>query len=65
MAVPADDRDVVQWSNRFGSASEEDMSNILTDLEPQIEVSNFRTGYFQCSGIFSFDKYPAQGDPDR
>jgi hypothetical protein len=32
MAVPADDRDVVQWSNRFGSASEEDMSDILTDL---------------------------------
>ena len=32
MAVPADDCDVVQWFNRFGSASEEDMSDILTDL---------------------------------
>jgi hypothetical protein len=32
MAVPADDRGVVQSSNRFGSASEEDMNDILTDL---------------------------------
>ena len=32
MAVPADDSGVVQSSNRFGSASEEDMNDILTDL---------------------------------
>jgi hypothetical protein len=32
MAVPADDRGVVQSSNRFGSASDEDMNDILTDL---------------------------------
>jgi hypothetical protein len=32
VAVPTDDRGVVQSSNRFGSASKEDMNGILTDL---------------------------------
>jgi hypothetical protein len=57
MAVPADDRGVVQSSNRFGSASDEDMNDILTDLNAKNTergISN-ATGYLLWSGIFAFD----------